>query len=65
MTRRKFICKLTQISSVIIAGGFTFARRVWAQKAKLRKFVRAIPMRRDPRCVKPLEDTFEQGKWSG
>jgi hypothetical protein len=65
MTRRKFIFKLTQISSVIVAGGFAFVRRAWTQKAKLRKFVRAIPMRRDPRRVKPLHDVFEQGKWSG
>lgn len=65
MTRRKFICKLTQIGSVIVAGGFTFARRISAQKATLRKFVRAIPMRRNSHRVKPLKDILEQGKWSG
>lgn len=65
MTRRKFIRKLTQICSVVVAGAFTFARRASAQEAKLRKFVRAVPMRRYPGRVRPLHDIFEQGKWSG
>jgi hypothetical protein len=65
MTRRKFICKLTQTGSVIVAGAFTLARRASAQKVKLRKFVRAVPMKRYPGRVRPLHDIFEQGKWSG
>ena len=65
MTRRKFIHKLTQIGSVIITGASIFARKASAQKAKLRKFVHAVPMGRYPGRVKPLHDNFEQGKWSG
>ena len=65
MTRRKFIRKLTQICSVIVAGAFTFARKATAQTTKLRKFVRAVPMRRYPGRVRPPHDSFEQGKWSG
>ncbi len=65
MTRRKFIRQLTQICSVVVAGVFAFTQRVLAQKATLRKFVRAVPMKRYPGRVRSLHDIFEQGKWSG
>ncbi len=65
MTRRKFIYTLTQAGSVVVAGVFTFVRKATAQKAKLRKFVRAIPMRRYPGCVRPPQNILEQSKWSG
>jgi len=64
MTRRKFIRKLTETCSFIVAGASAFTQGASAQKAKLCKFVRAVPMRQYPGPVKPLHDIFEQGKWS-
>lgn len=65
MTRRRFIRKLTETCSFIVAGASAFAQRASAQKAKLRKFVWAVPMRQYPGPVKPLHDILEQSKWSG
>ena len=64
MTRRKFIRQLTQMSCVIAAGVVTLARRASAQKAKLRKFIRAVPLKY-PGRVSSQHDTFKQSKWSG
>jgi len=64
MTRRKFIHQLAQMSSLLVAGVVTFARRTSAQKTKLRKFVRAVPLRY-PGRVSSQHEIFEQSKWSG
>jgi hypothetical protein len=65
MTRRRFIRKLAQICSLIVAGASAFTQRASAQTAKLRKFVRAVRAREYPGTVKPLQDIREPSKWSG
>ncbi len=65
MRRRKFVRKLTQVCLTVVAGTFTLAGRVSAQRVKLRKFVRAIPTKQYPGRVKCLDGIFEQSKWSG
>jgi len=65
MTRRRFVRKLIETWLVVAVGVSALARKALAQKAKLRKFVRAYPMNRYPGPVKPLQDICKQGKWSG
>ncbi|HUV67050.1 MAG TPA: hypothetical protein VMW24_24395 [Sedimentisphaerales bacterium] len=65
MTRRKFVCKLIETWPVVAVGASALARRASAQKARLRKFVRAARMNQYPGPIKPLHDICRQGKWSG
>ncbi len=65
MTRRKFVHRLIEIWPAVAIGVSALARKASAQKAKLRKFVRAHPMSWYPGPVKPLQDIHKQGKWSG
>ncbi len=65
MTRRRFVRKLIETWSIVAVGALALARETSAQKAKLRKFVRAHPVSRYPGPIRPLQDIFKQGKWSG
>jgi len=60
MTRRKFIRKLIKAGSVIVVGTSCLAK-----KAVPRKFVRAIPFKKYPGSLRPLQDISEPSKWSG
>ena len=65
MTRRNFVRKMLETwpaAGVIVSA---LARKASAQKAKLRRFVRAHPMGWYPGPVKPLQDIHKQSKWSG
>jgi len=65
MTRRTFVRKLIEAWSVVAVGASALAHKASAQKARLRKFVRAARMNQYPGPVKPLQDISRQGKWSG
>ena len=58
MTRRKFIQVLTKTGAAIVAGV------LWIASAP-RRFVRAIPVKKYPGSLKPMEDIKRPGKWSG
>jgi hypothetical protein len=59
MTRRKFIRRLTKAVVGIFAGVSWLARKA------PRRFVRAVPIKKYPGVLKPLEDISGPGKWSG
>jgi hypothetical protein len=65
MTRRKFVHRLIETWPVVAVAVSALARRASAQTAKLRTFIRAHPLNGYPGPVKPLQDIFKQGKWSG
>lgn len=60
MTRRKFVQKLIKAGSVIVLGA------LWPiKKVTTRKFVRAVPLKKYPGSLGPLQDISEPSKWSG
>ncbi|MFB0525329.1 MAG: hypothetical protein ACETVZ_07285 [Phycisphaerae bacterium] len=60
MTRRKFIRKLIKAGSAIVLGASWPVRKVVPHK-----FVRAIPFKKYPGSLRPLQDISEPSKWSG
>ncbi|TSA45156.1 hypothetical protein D4R52_02985 [bacterium] len=60
MTRRKFILKsIAAGSAIITCAGWLISRAV------PRKFVRAVRLKKYPGSLRPLQDIYTQGKWSG
>jgi len=67
MTRRKFIRKLIKagVLSSLVARRSGHGSRETGHGAVPRKFVRAIPFKKYPGSLRPLQDIPETSKWSG
>lgn len=60
MTRRKFIRQLIKAGSAVVLGFSWLGRSV-----SPRKFIHASRVKKYPGHLKPPENIFKQGKWSG
>lgn len=58
MTRRKFIQILAKTGAAIVTG------ILWIASAP-RRFVRALPVKKYPGALRPLEDIKGPSEWSG
>ena len=60
MTRRKFIEIFIKAGAAVSVGAWRILKKV-----SPRKFVRAVRTKKYPGSLRPMQDIYKQGKWSG